>query len=211
VADHRHVPGARRIQLLFLGERTPDDRDSAQNGEQAGRRPGALQPFWLPRTSQVEAADGAGQGDVLEHLLPAPPVEVVGGADVRQPGSHPGLGHPEGNQPVRLLIGQIAQHDPVRDGEDGGRGPAAERQHQDGGRAETGAASQSAQRVPELLDHSEGQARGNCQASGGSRQGAGDSTEKRPGVGSTIPAADTAVLVILVSEKTCGLSDLAWF
>jgi len=120
VAQHGGGGGALRIELLCFREGAADQWPNAERVKQAGSSAGAADALWLVFTSQIEIGDKAGEGQIGEDLLTAPPIEVVGragwgfgGYGVRQAGGN-------SDEAVRGRIRKVTDEDAIGDRKDTG-------------------------------------------------------------------------------------------
>lgn len=148
VAEDHDVILARLVLARRPG--SAQDRIHAEQGEEIGFRRDAPDMVGLPLAAEVHLARPKEQGHVGKRAVLRFPVDEIRPGEGILAGR--GLGFVKPDQAVRIGIGERAQQDGIDDAEDGGVGPNAGGQGQDGYRRESTGFEQGPDGVPQVLN-----------------------------------------------------------
>ena len=135
--------------VLVGGEVPSEKRLDTECGQEGGFDTGAAEAD-RRRVGEIAIDDSRPGAEGLEGGFGVAPIEVVVAQHelLRRDGGD----HAEGDEAVRVLVGQAAEEDAVDDAEDGGAGADAEGDGEDGGQSEEGRAPEAVQGVTQVLD-----------------------------------------------------------
>src|SRR5262245_6180210 len=139
------------IQIFAGGERSPEERLSAERRKDVGGRqePGELERLAVQQDVQTRGSDHA---QVLEGTVSLAPFYEVGGGDNAPHLAAADVGFPDRHDAIGIAIRQWLQHHAANHAEDGGGGPDAQRQSDDGRDGEARRANERAGGETEVLD-----------------------------------------------------------
>ena len=156
VADERRAAAGQRF---LRSERAPHDRLDTEHAKEVGVHDGDARILrdLARRHGELAAAVG---GHRLEGRALVAPVAEVGDRDQALRLAAGEEGGVEGNDPVRVVVGQRSQQHGIDNAEDGRVGPNAERHDERGEGGETGVPPEGASRVAEVRNQVPDEPRG---------------------------------------------------